>query len=355
MRTFSKLQMWKQFTLSVAITFAVSIACYFISDLVGYRSIALILLFTVSALSLVFSVWPVLISATLSAVIWDFFFIPPFLSFHPITTEDGLMLSMYFVIVLLNGIFTSQVRRYEKQSLLKEDKLRTLGFYNTLFNSISHELRTPITTIIGVTENILNPETNISDEDRIELNKEVLIASERLNQLVDNLLNMSRIESGFLMAKKTWCDVNELVYTAIDRMPDSYKHRTVKAVIQEDMLLVKLDFGLMEQALYNVIHNALVHTPDGAQVNVSAALRNKTLEITVEDDGPGFSLSEIEINEVFIAQKAKAGGLGLGLSIVKGFLTMHGGELKIGNRTNGGAVVTLVVPAETMEWRENYG
>ncbi|KAF5028684.1 Adaptive-response sensory-kinase SasA [anaerobic digester metagenome] len=355
MRAFSKLQMWKQFALSVAIIIVISIISFFLVDLVGYKSISLILLFAVTVLSLVFSVWPVLVSAILSVLIWDYFFIPPFLSFHPITSEDLLMLSMYFIIVLLNGIFTSEMRRVEKLAMQKEEKLRTLNFYNTLFNSISHELRTPITTIIGVTENILNPDNGISEKERIELNREILIATERLNQLVDNLLNMSRIESGFLEAKKSWCDVSELVYTAIDRMPENLKHRPVKAFIPENMLLVKLDFGLMEQALYNVIHNALVHTPDGTMVSVSASMRNNKLEISVEDDGPGFQFNGDNIQPETFGQKNRAGGLGLGLTIVKGFLAMHGGEMKLSNRLAGGAMVKLVIPAETMEWRENYG
>ena len=355
MRAFSKLQMWKQFSLSVATIIVISIISFFLVDLVGYKSISLILLFTVTVLSLVFSVWPVLVSAILSVLIWDYFFIPPFLSFHPITSEDLLMLSMYFIIVLLNGIFTSEMRRVEKIAMQKEEKLRTLNFYNTLFNSISHELRTPITTIIGVTENILNPDNGITEKERIELNQEVLIATERLNQLVDNLLNMSRIESGFLEAKKSWCDVSELIYTAIDRMPENLKHRLVKVFIPDNMLLVKLDFGLMEQALYNVIHNALIHTPDGTIVSVSVSMRNTKLEISVEDDGPGFQFSEDKTQPDIIGQKHRAGGLGLGLTIVKGFLAMHGGEMKLSNRLAGGAMVKLVIPAETMEWRENYG
>jgi len=354
MRTFSKFKMWKQFSLSVAIILVVSVIGYFISDVVGYRSIALILLFIVSAMSVVFSVWPVLVSAVLSVLIWDFFFIPPFLSFHPIESEDMLMLSMYFIIVVLNGVFTSQVRRIEKQTMLKEEKLRALNFYNTIFNSVSHELRTPITTIIGVTENLINPAINMSEKDKSELNKEVLIAAERLNQLVDNLLNMSRIESGFLMAKKSWCDVNELIYKTLDKIPENLKNRLIKVFIPEEMMLVKLDFGLMEQALYNIIQNALVHTPCETLITVSASLRSNQLEISIEDDGPGFTDDAHEKRSEIHLRSAKAGGLGLGLTIARGFVNMHGGELIMSNRVAGGAMVKMIIPAETMEWRENY-
>jgi len=346
--------MWKQFTLSVVIILVVSVVGYFISDVVGYKSIALILLFTVSAMSVVFSVWPVLVSAVVSVFIWDFFFIPPFLSFHPIESEDMLMLSMYFIIVVLNGVFTSQVRRIEKQTMLKEEKLRALNFYNTIFNSVSHELRTPITTIIGVTENLVNPATEMSEKDKTELNQEVLIAAERLNQLVDNLLNMSRIESGFLEAKKSWCDVNELIYKTLEKIPDNLKERQIKVFIPDDMSLVKLDFGLMEQALYNVVHNAIIHTPAETLITISAALKNEQLEISVEDDGPGFNDEVPEKRSGKSPRATKAGGLGLGLTIARGFVAMHGGDLILRNRIAGGAMVKLVIPSETMDWSENY-
>ncbi|MGD9492460.1 MAG: DUF4118 domain-containing protein [Bacteroidales bacterium] len=354
MGSFSRLKLWKQFAFSIAIITAVSIICFILSDFVGYKNVSLILLFTVSVLSVLFTVWPVLVSAVLSVLVWDFFFIPPFLSFHPLTSEDGFMLSMYFIIVLLNGIFSSQIRQIEKQSMLKEEKLRNLGFYNTLFNSISHELRTPITTIIGVTENILNPETKISDKDRLDLNREVLIATEKLNQLIDNLLNMSRIESGVLMANKTWCDVSEIIYTAIDRLPENLKYKTINVNITNDMLLVKLDFGLMEQAVYNIIHNAVIHTPDTTVITISATLKNKTLEISIKDNGPGFVFCGHK-NNMELMKKNKTEGLGLGLSIVNGFLVMHNGELKISNIDSGGTIVKFIIPVETIEWKDSYG
>lgn len=340
--------------MSIAIILVVSGIGYFFIDAIGYRSIALILLFTVSAMSVVFRVWPVLISAVLSVLIWDFFFIPPFLSFHPISSEDVVMLSMYFIVVLLNGVFTWQVRRIEQQTLLKEEKLRALNFYNTIFNSVSHGLRTPITTIIGVTENLLSPATIMTEKDRVDLNQEVLIAAERLNQLVDNLLNMSRIESGFLEAKKTWCDVNELIYKTLEKIPDNLKERQIRIFIPDDMLLVKLDFGLMEQALYNVVHNALIHTPAETLITVSALLKNNQLEISVEDDGPGFGDDMQEKQAGMTPRTAKAGGLGLGLTIVRGFVAMHGGDLLFRNRVAGGAMVKIIIPTETMDWSENY-
>ena len=349
-----KMQQWKQYALSVAITFAVTLACYFISDYVGYRSIALILLFTVSLLATLLSVYPVLVSAVLSALIWDFFFIPPYYTFHVNNTEDVLMLSMYFVIALLNGILTSQIRHFEKLSRIKEEKLNALKFYNTLFNSISHELRTPITTIMGVTENLMSEETKLSEDNKRELNKEVFIASERLNRLVDNLLNMSRIESGFLKPRMDWCDVNELIHSAIRRLPDSFNKQNLQKDIPDDMPLVKLDFGLIEQALYNVIHNAFVHAPAGTIVRVSAIMRDNTIEFSVSDNGPGFIMDETLNEPVNLGQAGKSGGLGLGLSIAKGFINMHQGEIIVANQATGGASVKMIIPVETMEWRENY-
>lgn len=344
---------WKQFILCILITLTVSTGCYFISGFIGYRSVALILLFTVSVFSMFFSVWPVLVAAVLSALIWDYFFIPPFYTFHINSAEDVLMLSMYFVIVLLNGILSSQIRHFEKQARLKEEKLNALNFYNTLFNSISHELRTPITTIMGVTENLLSKEVKLSEDNRNELNHEVLIAAARLNRLVDNLLNMSRIESGFLKPKLTWCDVNEIIHTAIGNLPENMQ-KNIHVNIQKDIPLVKLDFGLIEQTLNNLLHNARVHTPANTSAIVTACIDGNKLKMSVTDNGPGFPLSEnLEKTDLY-SQSGRKGGLGLGLTIARGFVNMHGGELLIENNAGGGACVSALIPAETMEWRESY-
>lgn len=183
--------------------------CYVSNGVIDYRSVGLLLLATVSMLAIFFTLFPVLLAATFSALIWEFFFIPPNFTFHIESSEDVLMLSMYFIVALVVCVLTSKVRHLEKLALQKDERANTLKLYKTLFNSILHELRTPNAKIAGATNNLLQHTIKMSEGDQPKLFNEISIAAFRLNRLVDNLLNMLRLESGLLEAKLGWCELND--------------------------------------------------------------------------------------------------------------------------------------------------
>src|SRR6478672_9547549 len=151
-----------QYLLSVIIIVGAALVCFGFSGLMGYRVVALVLLFSVSVLAVSFDILPVLLSAFLSAFIWDFFFIPPRFTIHVDTTEDSILLIMYFVVAMINAVLTYKIRQIEKSSRQKEEKANAIKLYNTLLNSLSHELRTPIATIIGATDNLQTNSKNLS-------------------------------------------------------------------------------------------------------------------------------------------------------------------------------------------------
>jgi len=134
----------KQYLFSVIITVLVSAICFGLSGFLGYRVVALILLLTVSLLAITFDILPVLLAAALSAFIWNFFFIPPRFTFHVYTTEDTILLIMYFVIAMINAVLTYKIRQVEKISRLKEEKANSVKLYNTILNSLSHEPHLPL-------------------------------------------------------------------------------------------------------------------------------------------------------------------------------------------------------------------
>jgi len=115
---------------------------------------------------MLFEIWPVLVSAILSALIWDFFFIQPRYTFHIESTEETIMFLMYFIIALINAVLTHKIRQIERYAREKEDKANMVKLYNTLINSLSHELRTPITTILGATDTLLTSNVNLSEDNR---------------------------------------------------------------------------------------------------------------------------------------------------------------------------------------------
>src|SRR6185436_20970285 len=156
----------QQYLISVLLIIVVAAICFSLSQYIGYHVVALLLLVTVSFIAMFFDIFPVLLAALLSAFIWDVFFIPPRFTLSVGSTEDALFLAMYFVIACVNAALTFKIRQIEKKEVKKEQKENTLKLYNTLLNSLSHELRTPIATIIGATDNLLNDDAKLSHNNK---------------------------------------------------------------------------------------------------------------------------------------------------------------------------------------------
>lgn len=339
----------KQYIYVILLVGVVSILCYAFSSFVEYRVIALILLVTVSLIAVSFDILPVLTAAILSALIWNFFFIPPRFTFHVGSTDDSILFIMYFIIAMVNAVLTHKIRQVEKIASQKEGKANTVKLYNTLLNSLSHELKTPIATIIGATDNLLTNSRNLTTQIKYELIGEISKASFRLNQQVENLLNMSRLESGFIQPKKDWCDIGEVIYDAVKRMEENKSSQKIVININPNMPLFKLDKGMLEQIVYNLLNNASQYTAPECTVSIMAMCHTNVLQIIIEDNGKGFP--EEEINNVFDKfyrlKNTRTGGTGLGLSIVKGFAEALGGYVRLQNVQNGGAKFTIDIPAET--------
>jgi two-component system sensor histidine kinase KdpD len=346
--TLHKLNQPKQYLITVLFITAVASVCFAFHSYVGYRVIAFILLISVSLLAMFFDILPVLLASVLSALVWNFFFIPPRFTFHIGSTEDTFLFLMYFLIALINAVLTYKIRQIEKDARAKEEKANSIKLYNTLINSLSHELKTPIATIIGASDNLLSTEQNLSDDDKKKLAGEISIASFRLNQQVENLLNMSRLESGFMQLKKDWCDINELVYTVVNRLEPELKHHSCTVMVKENMPLFKIDYVLMEQVLYNLVYNAIQYTPKYCVITVKADCVHEKLRLVVADNGEGFPDDEkpFVFDKFYRLKNTKTGGTGLGLSIVKGFVEAHGGTIKLENEAGGGARFTMDIPAE---------
>jgi two-component system sensor histidine kinase KdpD len=343
----NKLNREKQYFYSLITVILVSAICFGLSAALGYRVVALILLLTVSLLAITFDILPVLISAALSAFIWDVFFIPPRFTVHVNTTEDTILLIMYFLIAMINGVLTYKIRQVEKISTLKEEKANSVKLYNTILNSLSHELRTPLAAIIGAADN-LQMNQNLSKEDSDQLISEISKASLRLNQQVENLLNISRLESGHIKPKNDWCDIVELVYEVVNRVEENNAKRKINISINQSMPLCSVDKGMLEQIIFNLLNNAALHTVSGTKISIAASCHVDLLEIIIEDEGKGFK--DIDMKDVFHKfsrnKNTKTSGSGLGLSIVKGFTEALGGTVELQKGINGGALFTILIPVK---------
>lgn len=220
-----------------------------------------------------------------------------------------------------------------------------------MLNSLSHELRTPIATIIGATDTLLAGNVKLTQENRGELLGEISKASFRLNQQVENLLNMSRLESGIIQPKLDWCDINEGVYETLSRIEEHKYTQKITVNINPTLPLFKLDKGMLEQIIYNLLNNACLYTPWNGEINVTALCHTNILQIMIEDNGKGFPHEESHkvFDKFYRLKNAKTGGTGLGLSIVKGFTEALGGTIYLENIRTGGARFTINFPADSVQ------
>lgn len=375
-----KTSQFRQISLAILAVAAVAAACFPFSEVVGYRSVALILLLVVSVLALRMSLAAVLVAAVVSALVWDFFFIPPHFTFTIGSGEDVLLLLMYFIVALLNGVINYRIRQFEQEKNRRAERENALKLYGTLFNSLSHELRTPIAAILGAADTLQENEARLSVSQKKELLDEIAAGSLRLSEQVENLLNMSRLETGVIAAKKEWCDMADLLFGTVKKLELEGKNHSVELSIPEDFPLVRLDFGLTEQVVQNLLANAFRHTPDGTKVFISVKMqkviaghfeKNRAaaedlqpvkdvithrLEIEISDNGPGFPADEIDraFDKFYRPEQARADGTGLGLFIVKGFTEAQGGEVLLHNRVGGGSRFVLEFPTAILNQTFHY-
>ena len=340
-----------QYMLSALITILTAAMFYPFKEIIGYQAVAFGLLIAVSLLALFVGIGPVFVSATLSALIWDFFYLPPPFTLHIEKLEDVLMLAMYFFIAVFGGIMTNRIRRQERITRERESQAAILDesdkLYKSLFNSISHELRIPVATIMGASDTLLSGE--FDRETNKHLYVEIGKASERLNRLIENLLNMSRLESGRIAAKPDWHDVRDLANKVLETLKSELVKFKVEVNIPDDMPLVKIDFGLMEQVLHNLVLNATQYSKPDTAIVIKMYFDSPYFILNVLDRGSGFPPKELRnvFNKFYRLEGSISGGTGLGLSIVKGFVEAHNGTVIIENREDGGASVTVSIPTET--------
>lgn len=344
----------KQYFISILLVILTAVICYISTEFVGYRTVALILLMVVSLNAIMFDIVPVMLTALLSALIWNYFFIPPIHTWHIATSEDTLMFLMYFVIASINAVLTYKIRQIEKAARDKEEKETTIRLYDTLLNSLSHELRTPISTIICAIDTITGSDGKLSKSNIAELYSEIKIAGFRLNRQVENLLSMKRLESGILKPKMDWCDVNEIIFSIINECREDSTNHRISFIADDDLPLFKTDRGFVEQIVKNIVYNGLYHTPINSLIDIEVKNLDDFCQIIISDNGNGFPEKELAkvFDKFFRLSHTTKGGLGLGLSISKGFSEALNGKITVENVKTGGARFTISFPAEKSSYNE---
>jgi two-component system sensor histidine kinase KdpD len=217
----------------------------------------------------------------------------------------------------------------------------------SLLNSISHDLRTPLSSIMGALSSLRDEGASLESDSKRELIDLAWEESGRMNRFISNLLDITRLEAGALRVKKEPYDVEDLLGSCLTSLEPRLKERKVTVDIPPDLPPIPMDSVLMCQALMNLLDNALKYSPADGRIEISGRIREKCLEIAVADQGPGIPkeyLTQV-FNKFFrLNRTEEAGGTGLGLAISKGIVEAHEGRIWAENRPQGGTKIVFILP-----------
>lgn len=251
--------------------------------------------------------------------------------------------------------FVAQIALALERVLLREDASRSKLAVETerlrtdLLSSVGHDLRTPLASITGAASALEERGWTLDRKVRDELLATIKSESERLSRLVANLLDLTRLDSGAMVPEKAWVPVEEIAHSALARVEETLAGRRVELELPEQVLLVPVDPVLVEQALVNLLENAVKYGPPGAPIELRVRGAQGAASFEVSDRGPGLPPGEEErVFEKFyrVPDSSRAGGAGLGLTVARAIVRAHGGAITAENRLGGGATFRFEIPIE---------
>jgi two-component system sensor histidine kinase KdpD len=251
--------------------------------------------------------------------------------------------------------FASQTALAIERATLAEEaqqaqvQIETERLRSTLLSSVSHDLRTPLAAITGAASSLLDGETTLDVPTRRELQKMIYEEADRLNRLVHNLLQMTRLESGAAQPAKEWQALEEVIGAALTRLEERLRDHPLTTQLPLDLPLVPFDSVLIEQVLINLLDNAIKYTPSGSPIAISAWTEHGTVTVEVADQGPGLPPGdEQHVFEKFyrVQRTGEQHGAGLGLTICRAIVEAHGGRIWAENRPTGGVALRFTLPMQ---------
>lgn len=291
-----------------------------------------------------------IVSSLISVLAVNWAFTYPYWAFDLISPECISSAVVMLIVSTMTGALTTRLKRQEQ---LKADaeKERMRG---NLLRAVSHDLRTPLTSIYGSCSAMIENFDSIpSDRKKIML-KEIQSDSQWLNRMVENLLSVTRVDAGTVRLSKHGVVLEELIDALLVKFYKHYPDTAVQVMIPEDFVSIPMDPVLIEQVLMNLLENAVFHAHGMHNLWLKVVLKNKKAVFFVEDDGCGIPMDRM--NQLFTglldSEKpvdSTRNNMGIGLSVCRTIIKAHGGELKAGNRSNGGAVFSFALEMEEFE------
>ncbi|MEG1985226.1 MAG: DUF4118 domain-containing protein [Oscillospiraceae bacterium] len=288
-------------------------------------------------------------SSLLGVLAVNFIFTYPYFEFDFTLTGYPLAMLSMLAVSIITSTLTTQAKQHE-EARLEAEKEKTRS---NLLRAVSHDLRTPLTSILGATSAIIENDDVIDKEERIKLLREVQEDSQWLIRMVENLLAITRID-GEQAAKiiKTPEIVEELIEESVTLFRKRFPSRNVIVSVPKELLIVPMDSVLIEQVIINLLENAVLHGKNVTEIHLTVNCEPPNAVFEVRDNGVGISESVLpHIFDGYFTQSYEDGGdkkknMGIGLSVCSTIISAHNGKLRAFNANDGGAVFRFYLPLE---------
>jgi len=320
----------------------VTAAVFALNSVAPVLSLGVLYIFAVLPVAVFYGLGYALGVSIASMLAFNFFFLPPLHTLALTDTENWVALAVYLVTAVVVSELAALARRRaqvaaEAEALRRSDTVKT-----AVLHAVSHDLQSPLTAIHAASDGLISSSLELDDADRAELLETIRLETARLERLVANLLDLSRLEAGAALPKQELWPVDELVSRALEAIgPDAVR---VTVELDQDLPLVRVDAAQLERVLVNVLENALRLSSPTDPVALVGSSRGDDVSVRISDRGPGLDENEVErIFEPFEHGDGAGHGTGLGLAIARGFAEANGGHLSAEARSGSGAAFVLTL------------
>jgi K+-sensing histidine kinase KdpD len=350
---------WGEYAFSVAVVGICSFISVLLRSRLDLANFAIVYMLGVLAVSTRCSRRPALLNAFLSVLAFYYFSVPRFNSFVLVDYDHVITLVGMLTVALVTSTLTLKIRQQAAEALEREEQAKELyrlreeaeaeiqneRTRNALLSAVSHDIKTPLASIYGAATSLLEEEGRLNARNKRELVEAIADEAERLNRVVTNLLEMTRLEAGQQLVRD-WYPLEEIIGSALTNLEKTLRGRPITTDLSPDLPLIWVDGVLVEQVFVNLLDNVAKYTPQGTPIRISARAKADRLTMTVEDHGPGFAAGdEAHVFDKFFRGKVQGiRGVGLGLAICNAIIDRHQGTITANNAPSGGAIITFELP-----------
>ena len=297
------------------------------------------------------------LASVISVLAFNFLFTIPRFTLRAYDPSYPVTFGIMFLVALITGSLASRMKEYARESAQAAMQIEKAQLRADLLRSISHDLRTPLTSISGNASNLLSNENEFSQETRMQIYGDIYDDSMWLIKLVENLLSVTRIEDGRMDLRMSAELMDEVIAEAMRHTDRNRDGRKIEVSSDEEFILGKMDARLIVQVVINLVDNAVKYTPEGAQIRIHTGKKDGMVVVSVSDTGPGIpDEQKSKVFDMFYTGTNRAAdgrrSLGLGLGLCRSIIRAHGGEIWVSDNKPQGAVFTFTLPAEEVTLHE---